>query len=503
MTTLGVGTNQIQTFGLAAGANVETPDNWNSDTIRQQGFQIGIANPTQANTLLRQVSFIAATIAQFSADFSGAPCNDDGNVLNAEQNFINALQEAVAVAGVYYIADTGTANAMIGTCANAPTAYTAPCLTVVKKISAANTGAMTVNFWGLGAVALTDETGAALSSGALLGNSYYILIYSGGSFHVLGGGISYTSVSNLTANSGDMIQVVSGTGVVNLRIGTGVHSATVGSGDMWPRANASDDTSRYMTTAEFLAWLNSQLSAAVPGAHKNLLIVNNPSTPTSLLNGSADGVTLGSAIGATFVVTSFTGTLSKAISGAGGIDTGSIAGNATYDIYFGYNPTTTTKTMWATLEGNAPTVPSGYTYYQRMGWTRTDSAGNFYNIRQVNDEWVYCLQSSGNTMAFPVIASGPVGSEGNWGSWTPASVSLSGVVPAKSIATDFYLYTSSGSANACSLSPNSNWVPYMTLATTGQPPGHGRVLLEQAVTVFVAMQAGSSYIGVIGGKINI
>ena len=105
--TLGLGTNQIESFALGVGANVETPANWQADTVRQQGFEGGIASSQKANTVLRQATFIAAMIAQFSADFSGAPCNDDGNILNAEQNFINALQQALAVQGIYYIPDTG------------------------------------------------------------------------------------------------------------------------------------------------------------------------------------------------------------------------------------------------------------------------------------------------------------------------------------------------------------------------------------------------------------
>lgn len=261
MTTLGSGVNQIESFALGVGANVESPSTWASDTVRQQGFQNGIANPAQANTALRQALFIASMIAQFSADFSGAPCDDDGNVTNAEQNFINALSAALAVQGIYFITDTGSANAMIGTSSNGPSAYTSPCLVIVKKMSAANTGAMTANFWGLGQVALTDNTGAALSSGALIGNAYYVLAYGGGGFHVMGGTTSYTSVTNLTANTGDMIQVTTG-GVVNCRVGTAVHSAVVGAGDMWPRGNASDDTCRFMTTTEFLAFLLGNLSVA-------------------------------------------------------------------------------------------------------------------------------------------------------------------------------------------------------------------------------------------------
>jgi len=229
--------------------------------------------------------------------------------------------------------------------------------------------------------------------------------------------------------------------------------------------------------------------------YSNLLIVNSSGVPNSVINITADSI---------MGVTGFSATINTASVGAGGIDTGTISASATYDIYVGYNSATSMQTAWLTIEGNAPTVPSGYSIYMRCGWRRTDSSKNLYNIRQVNDQWQHFLQSSGNTIAFPVVASGPIGSESNWNAWLPATVSLAGVVPVKSVAVDFYLYTFSGSAAVCSLSPNSNWLPYMALAGPNSgAPGRGRVILEQVQTVFVALQAGSSYVGVEGGQINI
>lgn len=263
--TLGSGENQYMVFATGLGANVESPATWEADAVRQQGFQNGIALPSQANTIWRQVSVVAAMLTQFCADFSGQPSNDDGNVTELESNFLTAIQAALEPFGVYFILDTGTANEVIGTVGSMqvpPNAYIAPCFIIFQKVGITNSGPMTCNFFNLGQVALTDNTGHALSTGAILGSSFYMCAFSGGGFRILGGAATYTTVTDLTANSGDMI-IVQTTGEVDLRILTGAHNNTPGAGDGWPRGRAADDVCQYMTTTELITWLNSTLTFPV------------------------------------------------------------------------------------------------------------------------------------------------------------------------------------------------------------------------------------------------
>lgn len=261
MVDLGSGTNDYVPFAHGVGANVETADDWKNNIVRSAGFQNGVALPSQANTAWRQASVIAAMIAQFSADFSAQASVDDGDVLAAEQRFIDALQAYAAPVGVYFVTDTGSANAIVGTSSNPPASYTAVKLVIFKKMAQDNSGPVTINLWSKGAVPLTDNTGAAFSSGALKGSAFYICAPDGGSsFRILGGATTYTNVTDLTANSGDGISVTAETGVVDRRRLRGTHDITVNSGDRWARGKASDDTDIYMTTTEFLAWLISQLN---------------------------------------------------------------------------------------------------------------------------------------------------------------------------------------------------------------------------------------------------
>jgi hypothetical protein len=259
MPTHGSGTNEIVPFANGVGANVEDPADWDANVVRQQGFQNGVALPNLANTVWRQASVIASMIAQFSADYSGEASVDDGDVIAAEDRFVAALNQFVAPTGVYVVNDTGTANAVVGTSSPAPASYSDVRIVIFKKMNADNSGNMTINLWDLGVVPLTDNTGANLASGALKANSYYIATRDGSGFRILGGATTYTNVANLTANSGDGIEVTVG-GVVNRRRASGTHNTTVNANDRWARGKSTDDTDLYMTTSELLAYLQANLS---------------------------------------------------------------------------------------------------------------------------------------------------------------------------------------------------------------------------------------------------
>ena len=171
-----------------------------------------------------------------------------------------------------------------------------------------------------------------------------------------------------------------------------------------------------------VANLASQIAIAAPGSRKNLQIVT---VSTTAINLTADFVALGpnSSI---YPAASVSVSINTATSGAGGVDTGGISASQTYDIYLGHNPTTATTAAWLTIEGNAPTVPSGYANYQRIGWTRTDGSSNLYRIFQNNDHWQYVVMTSSNTASMIPLWSGTLGS---WNTNAPGSyvsVSLSG-----------------------------------------------------------------------------
>ena len=236
-----------------------------------------------------------------------------------------------------------------------------------------------------------------------------------------------------------------------------------------------------------------------------LLIVNSSATPNSVLD-----ITAGRLLG----ILSFSATINSASSGAGGVDTGAIAPSTAYDLYAGVDPATGAATAWATVEGAAPTPPVGFTIYARVGWQRTDSAGNWWRIMQVEDEWWYQVAPTGapNTTALPTLSSGAVG---NVATGAQTAVSLAGVVPSKSIAVDVVIGATSDFGNATMLAPNPNYggmnytlgaSPYVTSGDNNvggaSVSSRARIMFEEPPTLYIAAQSGAaSYVS--GGKINI
>lgn len=80
--------------------------------------------------------------------------------------------------------DTGTANALVVTLDPVPTSY--PNLISVKKSAAGNTGATTINPNGLGAVAVVDKAGSALTSGAWPASTVRLLAWNGTAYQMIG-----------------------------------------------------------------------------------------------------------------------------------------------------------------------------------------------------------------------------------------------------------------------------------------------------------------------------
>jgi hypothetical protein len=260
--TPGSGDSDFVPFATGIGANVQDAEDWTGNLVRQLGFQAGVANPTEANTVWRQASAIASMIAQFSSDYSEEASVDDGDIIAAEERFIKALIRLFSPFGVYYIQDTGTGNHIVGTSDPSPSSYAPPCFVIFKKSNSDNDGPMDINLWTLGAVSLRDNTGADLSPGAIKANSFYVTASDGGGFRILGGAATYTSVSNLTANSGDGVEVTI-EGIVNRRTLLGSSDTNINTNDRWARGRAADDHDVYVTSAQFLAWIMSNLPTGV------------------------------------------------------------------------------------------------------------------------------------------------------------------------------------------------------------------------------------------------
>ncbi|OON40583.1 hypothetical protein BTJ39_09285 [Izhakiella australiensis] len=72
--------NDFKAFATDANANVTTQADYEELAALLTGFQSGKASSAQINKALRQASFIAAALAQYTADKSGQDVIDDGDV---------------------------------------------------------------------------------------------------------------------------------------------------------------------------------------------------------------------------------------------------------------------------------------------------------------------------------------------------------------------------------------------------------------------------------------
>jgi len=122
---------------------------------------------------------------------------------------------------------------------------------------------------------------------------------------------------------------------------------------------------------------------------------------------TAARVTLRNASGSSVELSNVSETLTITNTGAGGMDkSDSLAASTWYYTYFIYNPATGDVSSLASLSPTAPTLPSGYTHYRRMGAFRTDATANKYPLAGIQCDNVWQYTQTGNVSAYPPIASG-------------------------------------------------------------------------------------------------
>lgn len=72
--------NDFKPFAIGAGANVMSQADWEALPALLSGFTSGKASSAQVNKAIRQAVFIAAALAQYTANKSGLDVLDDGDV---------------------------------------------------------------------------------------------------------------------------------------------------------------------------------------------------------------------------------------------------------------------------------------------------------------------------------------------------------------------------------------------------------------------------------------
>lgn len=215
-----------------------------------------------------------------------------------------------------------------------------------------------------------------------------------------------------------------------------------------------------------------------------------------------DAMTLKSSTNSYYNALSGSLTLNSATSGAGGLDTGSLAASTWYYIYAIYNGTLLEPLM--SLSSTAPTLPSGYTFASgAISAVRTDGSKNFLGFKQYGRKWQYLVGD--NLSALPSLVSGATGSVSTP---TYTATSVTALVPTAIAATIKIVSTAAtGGSNIIGIyAPNAN---YGSDTSTTNPPiantyGSSSVfdMLLESTNIYVAQQS-SNYSFVSGFELNI
>jgi hypothetical protein len=244
--------------------------------------------------------------------------------------------------------------------------------------------------------------------------------------------------------------------------------------------------------------------AAITGAFKNFKAsATGTSAPIAI---TADEVVVKNSSNVTKVLRGVSLSVTLTVSGANGLDTGTSAASTWYYLYVIWNPTTLSAAGLLSLSATAPTLPSGYTYFARVGTIRTDATGNKYPLSfvKINTSMQLKVVAGSNVAALPALASGVAGTITTPPAWV--AVPLGNLV--SPVATRIKLYASNGTATAGTLiaAPNNAYAgtvtgtpPPLMLSNVGSSPNsvYGDFLIESS-NIYWANSSGAAALFLFG-----
>lgn len=403
-------------------------------------------------------------MADFNKILNDVNANAAKNGVNTDITALTALTTPITPAqggtSVYFASTSGgSANAQT-VASPTPTGFT---LAVGKRVTFiagfTNTGAMTLNVNSSGATNVYKPTPSgpvALTGGEVIAGNYIEAVFDGTQFQLYtdasvdGGYGAVTVLASATTTDLGTIPShnvsISGTTTIT-SFGSSAstvypqyrivfsgallltHSSALqlpGSGDI---TTAAGD----VAFATYLGSGNWRVSpyqkvngtavvnpTPMAGA-QGLLITNNSGTPNTNIDITADQAVMINPTGNVPIYASAVSvTINTTTTGANGLDTGSRANSTWYNLFLISNGSATAGL--ASTSATAPTLPSGYVYYVRVGAMRTDGSANFYRSRQLGSRAQYKVTAATNTAAMPLVSNGTVGT---YSSTTPTWVSTS------------------------------------------------------------------------------
>jgi len=249
-----------------------------------------------------------------------------------------------------------------------------------------------------------------------------------------------------------------------------------------------------------LAYIQAQTifaTKAAPGPGLAGLVVTANSNTN--VTAKAVGVSLGNVSGDYLNLNNVNVTANITVSGAGGLDSGSEAANTWYNVFVIYNSTTQAVNALLSTSATAPTLPSGYDYWRRVGAVRNDASSNLWRTVQ------------NGMRAQIVIGTNPVNSvqmaQGPTSGWSGIATG-SFIPPTAGAIVGYWLIVGTTNENI-SLAPNNtyNAAPVAgngapSIQFTGNTSGMFEFTLEQS-TIYWSGQTTATYIYALGWTDNL
>lgn len=151
-------------------------------------------------------------------------------------------------------------------------------------------------------------------------------------------------------------------------------------------------------------WITPVTSGGVQGAFKNLKIQVTSNTLATI---TVDQIVLFDSTNNAKLASAVSAILNTATTGANGLDTGTLATSTWYYTYVIFGTSGTACLMSASA--TAPTLPSGYSYFARVGALKCDSSKYLMRTLQLGRKVQYVVTPSTNTANLPIMASGTAG----------------------------------------------------------------------------------------------
>ena len=502
-----------------------------------------LQNGTTADATQAMANYNALVAGFLSAASAGA--NSD---ITALTGLTTPLVYTAGGASAYIgTTSTGTANAQV-VATTVPTGFS---LVNGKRVtfiaSATNTGATTLNVNAQGATAVLKRTPAgpvALTGGEIIIGNLVEAIYDGTQFQLLttdatlGGPL--TSLASATPDLGTIASHnVNITGVTTITsfgssasttfpiyqltfagallltydatslILPGLNNITTVAGDSAVAMYLGSGNWRVLSYTRSTSLPGSQV---ISGTYRALVVTGTSDTQWTC---TADALTAENSAGAAKRLTAVSVTCAITSSGANGLDTGAEASNTWYYAFVIYNPTTNTTASLMSLSATAPTLPSGYTFFVRVGAVRNDGSSNLYRTLQAGAFVTYIVGT--NPVATPLAANGTAGTMSD-ASPTLASVSLASWVPPTARAAYMTAFTKwkDGVEGTLIVAPNTSWggtnrgplgsvgniYPFASTSSTARVSSAIRLALETIAFAWASNSTGAA-IGVLGWEDNL